>query len=321
VRHDHCQQPARRAVGRRPVRREQGPVITVSFWVIKVLTTGMGETTSDFLVHRFNPYYVVVLSAAAFAVVLAAQLAASRYVTWIYWLAVVMVSVFGTMAADVTHIEFGVPYYQSTAFFAVMLAVIFAWWHASERTLSIHSIYTRRRELFYWATVLVTFALGTAAGDMTARTLRLGWFSSGVLFAFVIAVPAIAHWKLGMNPVLAFWFAYVVTRPLGASFADWLGIAHRYGGLGYGYGLVSSCLTVLIAALVGYLAVTGRDVQERAAVPSGRRGRHRAQPVAGPGVHEQPVPQRAVMPMLAQQAQPQVVRRQRPDDWREGGVS
>ena len=251
------------------------PVITAYFWIIKVLTTGMGETTSDFLVRRFNPYYVVLASALVFAGVLALQLAWSKYVTWLYWLAVVMVSVFGTMAADVTHIEFKVPYYESTIFFAIVLAMIFCWWYASERTLSIHSIYTRRRELFYWATVLVTFALGTAAGDLTARTLRLGFFSSGILFAVVIAVPALAHWKLGMNPVLAFWFAYVVTRPLGASFADWMGIAHRYGGLGYGYAPVSSCLTVLIILLVGYLGVTRKDVEERSAAPSGRRGKHR----------------------------------------------
>jgi uncharacterized membrane-anchored protein len=251
------------------------PVITVYFWIIKVLTTGMGETTSDYLVHRFNPYYAVVVTGIVFALGLALQLAVRRYVTWIYWLAVVMVSVFGTMVADVTHIEFGVPYYLSTAFYGVALVVIFALWYLSERTLSIHSIRTRRRELFYWATVLATFALGTAAGDMTARTLHLGFFSSGVLFAVVIAVPALAHWKLGMNPVLAFWFAYIVTRPLGASFSDWLGIAHRYGGVGYGYGPVSVSLTVLIIGFVGYLAVSHKDVEERAIAPSGRRGRHR----------------------------------------------
>jgi uncharacterized membrane-anchored protein len=251
------------------------PVITVYFWIIKVLTTGMGETTSDFFVHNYNPYYVVVLTGIAFAAVLAGQLAVRRYVTWIYWLAVVMVSVFGTMTADVTHIEFGVPYYLSTMFYAVVLVAIFAWWYLSERTLSIHSIRTRRRELFYWATVLATFALGTAAGDMTARTLRLGWFSSGILFAVVIAIPALAHWKLGMNSVFAFWFAYIVTRPLGASFADWFGFAHRYGGLAYGFGPVSSILTVLIIGFVGYLAVSHKDVEERAVVPSARHGRHR----------------------------------------------
>lgn len=251
------------------------PVITVYFWIIKILTTGMGETTSDFFVHNYNPYYVVVLTGIAFAVVLALQLAVRRYVTWIYWLTVVMVSVFGTMAADVTHIEFGVPYYLSTAFFAVVLVVIFVWWYLSERTLSIHSIRTRRRELFYWATVLATFALGTAAGDMTARTLRLGFFSSGVLFAVAIAVPALAHWKLGMNSVLAFWFAYVVTRPLGASFADWFGIAHRYGGLAYGYGPVSTSLSAAIIVFVGYLGISHKDVEERAVAPSASRGRHR----------------------------------------------
>lgn len=266
-------QDARQAAGQ--FAASKVPVITVWFWIIKILTTGMGESTSDYLVHNYNPYYVVAATGIAFALVLALQLAVRRYVTWIYWLAVVMVSVFGTMVADVTHIEFGVPYYLSASCYAVVLVVIFAWWYLSERTLSIHSIRTRRRELFYWATVLATFALGTAAGDMTARTLRLGFFSSGVLFAVVIAVPALAHWKLRMNSVFAFWFAYVITRPLGASFADWFGIAHRYGGLAYGYGPVSTTLTAAIIVFVAYLGVTRKDVEERVVAPSGHHGRHR----------------------------------------------
>ena len=191
-----------------------------------------------------------------------------------------MVSVFGTMAADVTHIAFGVPYIASTATFIVVLAVIFSVWQATEKTLSIHSIYTRRREFFYWATVLATFALGTAAGDMTARTLHLGFFASGVMFAAVITIPAIAHWRLGMNSIAAFWFAYILTRPLGASFADWMAIPHSVGGLGFGYGPISAVLTVLIVAGVSYLAVTGKDVEERSAGRRRTGGKHRlpAQP-------------------------------------------
>lgn len=237
------------------------PEVTVYFWIIKVLTTGMGETTSDYFVHRLVPTLAVTLAGICLAASLALQFSARRYVTWIYWLAVVMVSVFGTMAADVLHIQFGVPYLASTTFFTIALAVIFATWYASEGTLSIHSVYTRRREAFYWAAVLTTFALGTAAGDMTAITLRLGFFSSGVLFAVVIAVPAVAHWRFGLNAILAFWFAYIVTRPLGASFADWLALPPRRGGLGLGTGPVSLGLTVLIVGFVSYLAVTGKDVK------------------------------------------------------------
>jgi len=250
------------------------PVITAYFWIIKVLTTAMGEATSDYLAHRFDPYLVVPLGGIAFVIVLAIQLSVRRYMTWVYWGAVVMVAVFGTMAADSIHIALHVPYVLSTAVFGTALVVIFGAWYASEKTLSIHSIYTTRRELFYWATVTATFALGTAAGDLTARTLGLGFLSSGVLFAIVIAVPAVAHWKLGMNPIFAFWFAYVVTRPLGASFSDYFGLAHAYGGLGYGYLTVSVVLTIAIVGLVGYLAVSGKDVEERAAQPDGG-GRHR----------------------------------------------
>jgi uncharacterized membrane-anchored protein len=172
---------------------------------------------------------------------------------------VVMVSVFGTVAADVVHVGLGVPYAVSTAVFAAILAVVFALWYRIEGTLSIHSIVTRRRELFYWTTVLTTFALGTAAGDLTATTFRLGYFASGVLFTIVIAIPALAHRVWGMNAVLAFWFAYVVTRPVGASFADWLGVPPVRHGLGWGTGPVSLTLAAVIAVLVGFLAVTKRD--------------------------------------------------------------
>ena len=233
----------------------------------------MGETTSDFMVHSYNPYLAVAVGGIGFAFAMALQFSVRRYMTWVYWLAVVMVSVFGTMAADVTHIVFGVPYVLSTAAFSIVLAAIFLTWNANERTLSIHSIYTPRRETFYWATVLATFALGTAAGDMTARTLKLGFFSSGILFAVIFAIPAIAHWKLGMNPILAFWFAYVVTRPLGASFADWMAFPHSYGGLALGFGSISAVLTVLIIGFVGFLAVTGKDVEERAGMRPGSRRR------------------------------------------------
>ncbi len=231
----------------------------VYFWIIKLLTTGMGETTSDYLVHQLDPLIAVALGGLGLATALVLQLSARRYVAWIYWLAVVMVAIFGTMAADALHVELGIPYLVSTAFFAVALAVIFVAWYAREKTLSIHSIDTRSRELFYWATVMATFALGTAAGDMTAITLRLGYFSSGVLFAAVIAVPALAYRLFGLNAILAFWFAYIVTRPLGASFADWIGRSHNLGGLGLGTGSISLILALVISGFVGYLTMTHKD--------------------------------------------------------------
>lgn len=220
------------------------------FWITKVLTTGMGETTSDWLAHVLDPVVAVGLAGVALAAVLALQFTVTAYVPWIYWTAVVMVSVFGTMAADVAHVGLGVPYEVSAAAFLVALAVIFGLWYASERTLSVHRIRSRRREAFYWATVLVTFALGTAVGDLTAATLGLGYLSSGLLFAVLIAVPALAHRGLGLGAVPAFWAAYVVTRPLGASFADWMAAPGAHGGLGWDYGPVSAVLTVVIVALV-----------------------------------------------------------------------
>lgn len=245
--------PARRALSK-------VPAVTALFWVVKVLTTGMGETTSDYLAHRLDPVVAVGIAGVALAATLALQLAVRRYVAWTYWAAVVMVSVFGTMAADVLHVALGIPYIVSTAFFAVALAAIFAVWYACEKTLSIHSVRTLRREIFYWATVMATFALGTATGDMTAVTLHLGYFSSGVMFAALIAVPALGHGLFRLNAVFAFWFAYVLTRPLGASFADWMGVSRARGGLAFGTGPVSLVLLAVIVVLVGYLAVSRRDV-------------------------------------------------------------
>ena len=249
------------------------PEVTAYFWIVKALTTGMGESTSDFLVHHLVPEIAVVLGGIAFAVALYIQFSKDRYVPWAYWLAVAMVGVFGTMAADALHVGLGVPYIASTVFYAVVLAVVFRAWYVSEGTLSIHSIRTPRREMFYWAAVLATFALGTAAGDLTAVTFGLGFFASGLLFAAVIAIPALGYWRFGMNSILAFWFAYVVTRPLGASFADWLAVSPERGGLGIGTGPVSFVLAAMIAGFVAYLSVTGKDTPEEARAPR-RRDEH-----------------------------------------------
>ncbi len=169
------------------------------------------------------------------------------------------------------------PYALSSAFFAACLAVVFAAWYFTERTLSIHSITTRRREVFYWATVLATFALGTAVGDLTATTLHLGYLTSGLMFTALICLPALAYWKLGLNSVVAFWIAYVLTRPLGASYADWLGVPHHYGGVGLGRGLVALILGVVIVGFVAFLAVTRLDTED------GQAGRGR--PAAVPARH------------------------------------
>lgn len=235
------------------------PEITAIFWIAKLLTTAMGESTSDYFVFRINPYVAVMAGAAVFAVAMVIQFSVRKYIPWVYWFAVTMVAVFGTMAADVLHIQLHVPYTVSTLLFAVILAVVFITWHKSEETLSIHTVNNPRRELFYWAAVLATFALGTAAGDWTATTMGLGYFSSGLLFAGIILIPAFGYWLLGFNEILSFWFAYVITRPLGASFADWLGKSKSVGARGYGDGVVAGVLTLLIIICVAYMTFNRRE--------------------------------------------------------------
>lgn len=237
------------------------PEITIFFWIVKLLTTAMGESTSDFLVYHINPYLAVILGVIGFVIALILQFSVRKYVAWIYWLLVVIVAIFGTMVADVIHIVLGVPYYASTIAFAVILTVVFTTWYKVEKTLSIHSIYTRRREVFYWAAVLATFAMGTATGDMTAMTLHLGYLASGILFAVLFVLPGLSYFLFGLNDIFSFWFAYVMTRPLGASFADWLGKPKNVTGLGYGDGIVVAVLTILIVVLVGYLSVTHKDIK------------------------------------------------------------
>ncbi len=235
------------------------PAIGGLFWVAKILTTGTGEAASDYLA-KINLVVAGLVGVVGFGVAMWFQLRARRYVAGIYWFAVAMVALFGTMAADGLHIALRLPYAVTTIGYAVALALIlWAWWR-SEGTLSIHSITTRRRECFYWLTVLATFALGTAAGDLTAVSMHLGYLASGLFFAAVFAIPAVG-WRLGLNPVFAFWSAYVITRPLGASFADWIGKpSTRAGGLGAGDGTVTIIGTALIVAIVSYFAVTGRDL-------------------------------------------------------------
>jgi uncharacterized membrane-anchored protein len=237
------------------------PELTIFFWIIKLLSTALGESTSDYLVFHVNPYFAVALGAVGLILSLALQLFVKRYVAWIYWLTVVMVAIFGTMAADVLHVGFGIPYIISSIFFSVSLAVIFAVWYVVEKTLSIHSIHNLRRELFYWATVMATFALGTAVGDLTAATLGLGYLLSGVLFAVIFFVPAIGFKKLKWNAIFSFWFAYIITRPFGASFADYFGKS-TLGGIGIGDEITSAVLAVLIIIFVVYLSVSHKDTKQ-----------------------------------------------------------
>jgi uncharacterized membrane-anchored protein len=236
------------------------PKITAFFWVIKILTTGMGEATSDALVNAIGPAIAVALALIFLGLALKIQFNADRYVPWKYWLCVVAVAVFGTMAADGIHIV-GVPYIISTSLYAIILAIIFWQWYKRENTLSIHSINTRKRETFYWLSVLGTFALGTAAGDMTATTLNQGFLHSGLIFIGIFLIPTIAYLVFRINAVFAFWFAYIITRPLGASFADWLGKPKNIGGRNLGDSTVSLCATAIIIILVGYLSLTHKDIQ------------------------------------------------------------
>jgi uncharacterized membrane-anchored protein len=229
----------------------------------------MGESASDFLVHSMAPVLAVLLGFVGFCVALSIQLRADRYLAWAYWFAVAMVGVFGTMAADVLHVGFGVPYTASSVLFAIVLGAVFLLWHRVEGTLSIHSVYTLRRELFYWAAVVATFAMGTAVGDLTAATLGWGYFTSAVIFGVLLVLPGIGYWRFGLNAVAAFWISYVLTRPFGASVADYLGVSHKRGGLDLGPGPVSLALALLIVACVAYLARTKIDVPRPAVARPG----------------------------------------------------
>lgn len=228
------------------------PEPTASFWLIKVLTTGMGEALSDFLVTRFDPVPTVLITATLFLVVLVVQLRADRYWPWLYWGTVSMVGVFGTMVADVTHVALGVPYFVSTPVFLTALVAVFVLWRRTESTVDVHTITTARRQLFYWAAVITTFAMGTAAGDLAASTLHLGYLSGGLVFVAAMIVVVLARATSVIGPVTAFWTAYVLTRPIGASFADFVAVPHTRGGLAAGTGLVSAILIIAIAFVVAW---------------------------------------------------------------------
>jgi uncharacterized membrane-anchored protein len=236
------------------------PEPTLVFWVIKILATTVGETFADFLATSLNlgltnTTYVM---GALLAIALVVQFQSVRLAPSIYWLAVVLISVFGTLITDNLIDNFGVPLWSTTAIFAVALLVTFIGWHASEKTLSIHTITTTRREAFYWLTILFTFALGTAAGDLIAEGLNLGYLLSSILFAATIMLVAAAHFVAKLNAVFAFWVAYILTRPLGASLGDYLSQPRADGGLEIGTVGTSAVFLTAILTLVIYLTVQKR---------------------------------------------------------------
>lgn len=238
------------------------PEVTLYFWVIKIMCTTIGETAADYLNDNlgFGLTNTTYVAAALLVALLVAQFRLRRYVPGVYWAVVVVISVFGTLITDNLSDGYNVPLTTTTPIFAVVLAAVFAIWYAFERTLSIHSIVTTRREAFYWLAILFTFALGTAAGDLVAEKADLGYAVSIAIFGAVIAVVAIAHYGFKLNAVLSFWLAYILTRPLGASIGDEMSQkSHQYGGLGLGTTGTSYIFLGCILALVVYLSKTKRD--------------------------------------------------------------
>ncbi|MCW2788293.1 MAG: hypothetical protein JWP56_596 [Aeromicrobium sp.] len=237
------------------------PQVTVVFWVVKILSTTVGETAADFLNDNvgLGLSATTALMALLLAAVLIVQLSATRYVPWIYWLAVVLISVVGTLFSDNLVDNLGVSLWTTTAIFAAGLVVSFLAWYRSEKTLSIHTIVTRRREAYYWLTILFTFALGTSAGDLVAEKLAVGYLPSALVFGAVIAAITAAFYGLRANAVVAFWAAYIVTRPFGASMGDFLTASTKDGGLGIGTNGTSALFLAIIVACVVWFTVRQRQ--------------------------------------------------------------
>ncbi|HTV12707.1 MAG TPA: hypothetical protein VME20_12690 [Acidimicrobiales bacterium] len=236
------------------------PEVIFVFWVAKILTTAGGEATSDFL-KTWGNIRGGGTEVLLFVVGLVLQFGTRRYRALAYWALAYAIAIFGTGVSDFLHLDVHIPYAGTTALWALVLAAIFLVWQRSEGTLSIHSITTQRREAFYWATVFATFALGTALGDFTATSLNLGYLASGILFAVVIVLPALAWWRLGLSSIAAFWMSYVVTRPLGASFADYISKPRSISGVNFGDGPTAIVFAVAVFALVSYLALARPDIQ------------------------------------------------------------
>lgn len=237
------------------------PEITLYFWFIKVMATTVGETAADYLNFKlgFGLTGTTFVMSALLVAALVYQVALRRYVPWAYWLAVVLISIVGTLITDNLTDRFGVPLEFSTIAFGILLAVTFALWYASERTLSIHSIFTTKREVFYWAAILFTFALGTASGDWATEGIRLGYLQGTLIFGALIALTTYLYYSQMIGAVLGFWIAYVLTRPLGASIGDLLTQSNSDGGLGISSTLVNAAFFVVIIVLIGYLTASRVD--------------------------------------------------------------
>src|SRR3954471_3559200 len=251
------------------------PEVTIFFWVIKIMCTTVGETAADYLNVNlgFGLSKTTYVTGALLVVLLAVQFRLRRYVPVSYWAVVVVISVFGTLITDNMTDAHNVPLTTSTPIFAAILAIVFAVWYAVERTLSMHSIVTRRREAFYWLAILFTFSLGTAAGDLVAEKLSLGYGPSIAIWGGIIAAVTAAHFALRLNAVLAFWLAYILTRPLGASIGDFMSQnSHKYGGLGLGTTGTSYIFLGCILLLVIYLSITKRDQTPREVVAADEAG-------------------------------------------------
>jgi uncharacterized membrane-anchored protein len=237
------------------------PEVIFVFWVVKILTTAGGEATSDYL-KTFGNIEGGGIEVLVIVVGLLLQFETRRYRAFAYWSLAFAIAITGTGVSDFLHLDVHIPYAGTTLLWAVILAVIFWLWQRSEGTLSIHSITTQRREAYYWATVFATFALGTALGDFTATSLNLGYLDSGILFGVLILIPAMAHWQLGLNGIAAFWMSYVITRPLGASFADYISKPRNLSGLNFGDGPTAIVFAVAVFISVSYLALARPDIQK-----------------------------------------------------------
>jgi uncharacterized membrane-anchored protein len=236
------------------------PEIIFLFWVVKILTTAGGEATSDYL-KTYGNFGGGGTEVVLFVVALVLQFATRRYRAFAYWSLAFAIAIAGTGFADFLHLDVHIPYAGTTILWAVILAAVFWAWQRSEGTLSIHSVTTQRREAFYWATVFATFALGTALGDFTATSLGMGYLDSGLFFFALILLPALAWWRFGLNSIAAFWMAYVLTRPLGASFADYISKPRNISGIGFGDGQTAAVFAVAVFVLVCYLALARPDIQ------------------------------------------------------------
>ncbi len=252
------------AATKREVVFNRVPKVTADFWLIKLMAVTMGETAADYLAVKMGLGLTgtSLVMAGVLAIALVIQFAQKKFVPWTYWLAVVLISIVGTLVTDNLVDNFGVKLQTTTIIFAVALSATFIFWFMKEKTLSIHSIFTNNREIYYWLAIFLTFALGTASGDLVAEQFHLGYLSAGILFGLIIASLSLGYFFLGLDAILAFWLVYIFTRPLGASFGDLLSQPKQYGGFGLGTIMTSAIFLVSIAAIVVYMTITHKAEEQ-----------------------------------------------------------